>query len=220
MRKTIVILLTVLACTSGVYAQLSATNVVSGQIELGPLSFLGRDVNQISRDFNIRICSDSDRRDKSYLYKVPSFLNFNDATFAEVFGTYMTGITNHVWRYESKSDTVYIRPANDAISMMRVGPISVTNMTTRAFFSENDVLGLKKHNVKLSNRKMWFGFWETMKISLGIQDAYLWEVLDEIASQVPGMYSWHIDGGTLNSGKEITLDFMEKPYPQRRDPLR
>ena len=134
--------------------------------------------------------------------------------------SYMTGITNHVWRYESRSDTVYIRPENDAISMMRVGPISVTNMTTRAFFDENDVLELKKHNVKLSNRKMWFGFWETMKISLEIQDAYLWEVLDEITAQIPGMYSWHIGGGTLNSENDINLYFLEKPIPRRRDPLK
>ena len=215
MKKTIIILLTAFACSTGVYAQLSATNVVPGQINLILHSPISMDVNEISSYFNIRICSDSDNYKTSYLYKFMKFLDFNDATFAEVFGTYMSGITNHVWRYESRSDTIYIHPVTNAVSMMRVGPISVSNMTARAFFDENDVLGLKKNNVKHLERKVWFGFWETEKISLEIQDAYLWEVLDEITSQLKEVYSWHIDGGTLNSGEDIILYFLEKPISPR-----
>ena len=213
MKKTIIILLTAFACSTGVYAQLSVTNVVPGQINLGLFAEVCLDVNEISRYFNIRICSDYNNQKTSYLHKLKPFLDFNDATFAEVFGTYMNGITNHVWRYESRSDTIYIHPVTNAISMMRVGPISVSNMTARAFFDENDVLGLKKYNVKHLERKVWIGFWETQKISLEIQDAYLWEVLDEITLQLKEVYSWHINGGTLNSGNNLTLGFREKLYP-------
>ena len=213
MKKTIIILSTAFACSTGVYAQLSATNVVPGQIRMRLSEPFSMDVNEISSYFNIRICSEYDGTKKSYLYKFPTFLNFTDATFAEVFGTYMNLITNHVWRYESRSDTIYIHPETNAISMMRVGPISVSNMTARAFFNENDVLGLKKNNLKLLEKKIWFGYWETEKISLEIQNAFLWEVLDEIASQLPEIYSWHIDGWTSDSGNNLSLYFLEKPYP-------
>ena len=113
-----------------------------------------------------------------------------NATFGHVFDILMESMNNHAWRYENSTDSIYIYPATNAFSMAHIGSVSITNESPRSIFVTKDLLGLGTNKVELASSKLIWG-WPEKEISLELEDAYLWQVLDAITSQIPEGRSWN-----------------------------
>ena len=220
MKKTIAILVLTIAGSFGIFAQFSTTNALPGEIEFGGLFRFEYAMDELSKLFNVRICSENNAPLSPLPFLVFESMTFTDATFEEVIGTYFDKVTNHVWRYEGQTDTIYVHPATNAISMVRVGPISVTNLSLRAFFNSDDVLGLKEHGVDFVEYRVdWTSeFWTSPKISLEMDESYLWEVLDAITEQESFFKSWQITPGYDESkNPRRRLQFNRRDYRTKQE---
>ena len=206
MKKTTSIIALAFISSAGVFAQTIMTNAIQRELTTGsPSRDLTSTMQDISDAFNVRICSESHM--SRYILPNPEIfhlsrgrefpITFKNATLDEVFGTIMRNdTTNHTWRYESKTDTIFVYPETNAISMMRCGPIYVTNMLARAFFDEHDILGFNGLSVRLLVNRFDEVYWSEQigisNISLEFENAYVWQVLDAIEKQLPFAKSWHI----------------------------
>ena len=114
-----------------------------------------------------------------------------NATFGHVLGVLMECMNNHVWRHENDSDSIYIYPATNAFSFTYIGSVSITNESPRSIFETKDLLGLGTNKVKLASSKIIWG-WPAEEISIELEDAYLWQVLDAITSQITNGRSWDL----------------------------
>ena len=195
-----------------IYAEFNTTNVVPGVIEIMNDGFFYLTINKISREFNVRICSENNIHESPYPYKLLETMTFTNASIGDVLTGFMNGVsvTNHTWKYESKTDSVYVYPTTNAFSMTRVGPIAVTNMTLEAFFEIEDILKLKNNGVEFVRKNMGVGFWEYRKLSLEMDESYLQEVLDAITENVCELDSWQITPGHYkDENARSTLSFHE-----------
>ena len=114
-----------------------------------------------------------------------------NATFGHVLGVLMECMNNHAWRYESRTDSIYIYPATNALSLTYIGSVSITNESPRSIFETKDLLGLGTNKIELASSKLIWG-WPAEKISVELEDAYLWQVLDAITSQITNGRSWNL----------------------------
>jgi len=120
---------------------------------------------------------------------------FTNAPFEHVFGTVMNMTTNHVWRYDNNTDTIYIYPETNSVSMIKIGPVAITNAPPMHFHNRDDMLGLKQYGFKHSYGRMDQNLFQNVKINLDFEEAFVWEVLDMICAQMPNKTSWIIDEG-------------------------
>ena len=221
MKKTIIILAMVIinAISSYSYAQNIMTNSVKGTVSIGDDASLWFFFSDLARAFNVRICSENKKRfynrsEKSIKYFGETSISpykqpmiFTDATFEHAFETVMAGTTNHVWRYDSSNDTIYIYPATNAISLRNIGPISITNATLQNIFYDNDILGLKSLDMLYSINQFDNTYWNDIKITLEFENALLYQVLDAIGSQLPNGELWQIRESQSVLGNRYTLHF-------------
>ena len=139
-------------------------------------------------------------RDIADHYKFMSIMMFpemhlTNATLEEVIVTVINGTTNHMWRYDSDKDILYVHPVTNAISMTRIGPVSFTN---EIVYELGSIVG--KYDLKLWPRYKSYKTNGNVRrisndiISLEIEDAYLYEILDGVVAQIPDARGWTIMG--------------------------
>ena len=163
-------------------------------------------MNNISNSYGIRICTE-----RPIDYKQPNWPKneqaYTNSTFQSVFATIMGYTTNITWRYENSTDSIYVYPATNAITMLRVGPISLTNEPAWKIFYEYDgeveIRKIEGFDLGGRERDDW-----RFEISLEIEEAYLWEVLDAILVQFPGCKSWDIREIPLKNGQRYELRYF------------
>ena len=149
---------------------------------------IGDAMRGISHDYNIRICSEDSTLRKS------KSMTFTNSTLEHVFGTVMNNATNHIWRYETETETIYVQPETNAVSMIRCGPIAVTNVALQTLVNEIDVLGFKNNHGKKALLIEYRGFnsWMNELITLESEEVYVWEMLDLICSKLSQKRYWQI----------------------------
>ena len=140
----------------------------------------------ISRAYEVRMCSE----DATFRLEKP--MSFTNATLGHVLEIIISNATNHVWRYENQTDTIYIHPATNAISMQIIGPVAVTNMPLGNFFAGNQIKNMDiylAYAISTDGPRM---AWMSENITLEFDEAYVWEVLDMISAQLSSEKSWFI----------------------------
>ena len=205
---------------SAVFSQSFMTNTVAEcAIPSYGYGNMSKAMHSLSRAYNVRICKEDltghDKRRIQNVYKENYYktnalsekefamiyedfgfdytlsATHTNATFGHVLGVLMECMNNHAWRYESSTDSIYIYPATNAFSMTYIGSVSITNESPRSIFVTKDLLGLGTNKVELANSKIIWG-WPAEKISIELEDAYLWQVLDAISSQITNGRSWNL----------------------------
>ena len=66
---------------------------------------------------------------------VQGFATYTNATMAQVWEDVMNANPTYAWRYEEQTDSYYVHPKTNAVSMMHCDPISVTNALVKTFFN-------------------------------------------------------------------------------------
>ena len=181
-------------------AQSFMTNTVTGTLKIRRPNDFSSVINDISRAYNVRICSEDNMyhyissmtaADK-HLFRYKEPITFTDMAFSNAFEFVMIGATNHVWIYENSTDTIYIHPTTNSFSMMRCAPIAITNAPILSLFLENDIMGLKQNGVVLNNTRRDYSIMAQTTISLELTNAFVWQVLEAICEKLPDKKSWHI----------------------------
>ena len=168
------------------FAQFALTNKLQGKFTtFGPHYWFGT-MHQISSAFNIKICTEMN----TPFQDAP--MVFTNATLAQILGALSNENPVYEWRFVKQTQTMYAHPKTNALSLMRCNPIFVTNALVRTFFSENDILGFGNDGITLSNGIKSFKSWTDETISLELENAYLWQVLDAINAQHPDKTYWAI----------------------------
>ena len=95
--------------------------------------------------------------------------------------------------------------------MMRVGPIALTNAPAGGLFNDEEIFGTKTDKIILYGDRDASLVWSENKISLEIEEAYVWEVLDAIITQLPKCKSWDIyEEKNKRYGFRYAIGFYEK----------
>ena len=172
-------------------AQNSMTNVYNGELTLFDPNNgkIGISMLSIASAFNTRICIEivSDNgHDEA--------ISFTNPTMGQVFNNAMEANPDYTWRYENHNDTIYVYPKTNALSMMRVGPVSVTNMLVKTIFEQPDIIGLGSVGIKLSGKSQGMRKWDWTDetVSLEFENAFVWQVFDAIDEQLPKGRLWVI----------------------------
>ena len=207
----------ILAFSSNAFSHNNVTNIFS-KVELGSwfLGEIGGAMQDITSNCRVRICSD----DATFRDGTP--MAFTNASLGYILDTVVNNSTNHIWRYEEVTDTIYVHPTTNAVSMMRCGPFSVTNVLLKTFVENN--IGF--HNIGGAQITQGSGpaHWRNAKITLEMGESYVWEVLDAICVQIPvNNYSWHIQ--ELKPGDDVVryviyLQITGIPLPSQRSGLK
>ena len=163
-------------------------------------------MTEISRAYNIRACTE----EIIPLRHGPSFY-FENAVLSNVLENVVTGHTNHVWRYENASDSIYIYPETKSISMIRCASVSVTNAPLKALFDENDLLGLKKSGFNCMKIMSDENSLLNETVSLELEEPYVWQVLDAICERLSGFSSWQMQVFYATTGCRYIIYFDKMP---------
>ena len=218
MKNTLTTFAMILAFSTGASAQNPMTNSVQGEIKILATKHFADSLDDISKAFNVLICSEDNMSSyfrsatggtpHLYQYEDEDWKVFSNATFGEVLGYQMRGATNHTWRYESRTDTIYVYPTTNSFTMTRHDRITVTNMTVKAFFDEQDVLGLKACGIYLGGKQHIMMDAKLEKISLDLTDVFVWEILDAITAQLSVATKWSLaeDLSRTFSGYRLGFD--------------
>ena len=191
MRNLLIIAIASSFVLSNAFAQSFMTNSLDrAELKIRSIDWLKFTMQEVSRAYDVRICTEAWGNYKTPKWPRDEFV-FTNTTFEHVFGTIMQATTNLTWRYENTSNTIYIHPTTNAIMMMRCGPISATNTPAYAVILDNEMLGFSIKGVVASETKMDFGYLSE-EVSLEFEDAYIWEILDAMDSQMSEGKSWDI----------------------------
>jgi len=190
MKKLLTLIIAVFTAAN-IHAQSFMTNIINKcEIWTNERCEIAGAMQDIAHDYQIRICSE----DATLRQGIP--MTFTNATLEHVFTSIMTNATDHTWRYDENTDTIYVYPLTNAITMMRIGPIAITNSPIGDFFYEDDMLNF--HNLgKLRNMLSFYPVYDGPhltfeNISLEMGESYVWEVLDEICKKATVMNCWQI----------------------------
>ena len=172
-------------------AQNSMTNVYNGEFIMDSTKneSVGSAMLDIASAYNTRICieivSDNDNDET---------VSFTNPTMEQVFNTAMEANPDYTWRYENHNDTIYVYPKTNALSMMPVGPISVTNMLVKTIFEQPEIIGLGNVGIKLFGKSQGMRRWDWTDetVSLEFENAFVWQVFDAIDEQLPKGRLWVI----------------------------
>ena len=208
MKKTLIILIIVVNATYA-SAQDFMTNIVSEcTVSYREIDSIRRIMNAISCDYEVRICTETAL--DSYLIlptKPGNAVSFTNETFGNVLNFFMQNANNFTWRYESVTDTIYVYPTTNSVSMKRVGPISITNAPVMDHFSQNDVFGFGINKMVASGIRESDEEWMAVEISIDMEEAYVWEILDAIDEQLPERKSWDMWESNPASGYRYKVYF-------------
>ena len=194
MIKTIFAFMFTITYTAYLSAQSFMTNTVSEcTVSSSEIESVRRIMNAISCDYGVRICTET-ASDSYYISPIRprEAVSFTNETFGNVFDYFMRNTTNLTWRYESATDTIYVYPTTNAVSIKRAGPISITNSPVIDHFDQNDVFGLGADKMEAVGMRESEETWMTVEISIDMEEAYVWEILDAIDEQLPERKSWNI----------------------------
>ena len=168
------------------FAQSSLTNTVTGELKIfGPSYIYGAFFN-MSKSFGIRACVEINTP------FIDECMTFTNATLAQVLSAVMDANPAYEWRYENQTETFYVHPKTNAVSMMRCNPVSVTNAPMKTLFKENDILDLNDDKIKLWEGVKSFKSWTDETVSLKFENACFWQILDAINTQHPDKKFWAI----------------------------
>jgi len=223
MKNIIILNVVTLIFTINVSAQSLMTNTINN-INFKQSDIFNNAIVKISRAYNVRICVEnkmySERQkltrnemDNLSLYYHTMPMAFTNATLETVFDAILHTTTNHVWRYDNNTGTIYIYPETNTVSMIKIGPVCITNAPAKHFHNRNDMLGLKqynfKHNYGRSNEIL-----DDVKINLEFEEAYVWEVFDMVCEQMPNKTGWIINESfDPEIGKIYWFEFYDKNFP-------
>ena len=176
---------------SNVFAQSFMTNTIDrSELKIRSIDRINFAMQEITRAYDVRICTEAQGDYKTTKWPRDEFV-FTDTTFEHVFGTIIQATTNLTWRYENTSNTIYIHPTTNALTMMRCGPISVTNTPAYTVIYEDDMLGLRTNGVVAIEYLSNLGYMNE-EVSFEFENAYVWEILDAMDSQMSEGKSWDI----------------------------
>jgi len=192
----------ILFLTININAQNSLTNTLNGVYSLFP-DYISQSIADINVFHKIRICSESINP-----YDGDQML-FTNVVFSQVLEKIIGIYTNHVWKYENETNSFYIYPKTNSFMMTRVGPISITNELVKNLFYEDNFLGFGKIGLELYPELKWS--WTDEVVSLEFEEAYVWEVLDAIDSQLPYKGFWMITDNYVRFWQS-TAGYMLKRY--------
>ena len=134
--------------------------------------------------------------DKMHKKKAFPSTTFTNATFETVFGAVMESMTNHVWRYEAQTDSIYVYPSTNALSMMRCGSVSLKNEPFLNLFNENGstngIALFTEHKVGVSGGYMDLMSWMFVGLTIELEDPYVWQVFDAIIMKYRHGKFWEI----------------------------
>ena len=183
--KIIIKLFLVFAFANNIYTQDILTNkVILCELNTRWYGEIEGAMHDISRAYKVRICTE----DATLRYEMP--MAFTNMTLAQTIDGFIGSKPDYIWRYERATDSVYVHPKTNALSMIRVGPISVTNAVLKTLFDADDILGFQRLGIKLTSH--WgINSWMDETVSLEFDDAFVWEILDSISMQLPGK-SWRL----------------------------
>jgi len=205
MKNTIITITLTMACAVNAFPQSFMTNTVAEcSVEGSLFNNIRMTMNFISRVYDVRICTEAPRNYTTPTWPQSSVV-FTNATFGQVFETIMENTTNLTWRYENSTDSIYVYPLTNAITLMRVGPIALTNEPVWKVFYEDDMVTRKIEGLVLSGRE---GDYWNDNVSLEIEEAYLWEVLDEIVAQISEGISWDLQVTPPRNGIRYWLRYF------------
>ena len=183
MKKTIISI--TLIFSINVFAQTSLTNLVPiFVIKQEPLyASMGNNIQWFKQKIN--------SEDATLQKRTPT--NLIDINLQDLTETITSNMTNHVWRYESTTDTVYIHPETNAISMTFFNSIAVTNTAVDMLFSMDGELGINKLGIRFETGIFIGDYkWSEKEISFELENVFLWEILDEICAQLDDRKRWHL----------------------------
>ena len=180
-----------LICVMCACAQNLLTNTIAElKISKNKLDDVGEVMTAISRAYNVRICTESQYGKRSV--KMPhKEIVFTNATFGYVLNTIMTNTIDLTWRYENNADSIYVYPKTNAISMMRCGPIHITNLPAKRLFDVYDIFDLGLNTIYAIEFESGEGSM-THKVTLDFGETHMWQVLDAIEQQVMFASPWEI----------------------------
>ena len=191
MKNILIIAITSSFVLSNVFTQSFMTNSLDrAELKIRSTGRINFAMQEVSRAYDVRICTEAQGNYKTTKWPRDEFV-FTNTTFEHVFRTIMQATTNLTWRYENTSDTIYIHPTTNALMMMRCGPISVTNTPAYNVIFEDDMLGLRTNGVIAIEYLSDLGYMNE-EVSFEFEDAYVWEILDVIDSQMSDGKSWDI----------------------------
>ena len=220
MKQTMIIFTLSIVFLDSVFAQSFMTNTIAEcAIPEYKYGKMANAINALSRAYNVRICmEDSTANDwirilnayeesnyktnalseKEVIMIYENFgvdftlsATYTNATFGYVLGIIMESMNNHVWRYESSTDSIYIYPATNAFSLTYIGSVSITNKPIKSICETENLLNLATNTIGCVGDKLIWS-WPTENISLELENAYLWQVLDAITSKIRDGRSWEI----------------------------
>ena len=211
MTQSILIIIIAFGLLSNAASQSFMTNTVE-RCELKPSirGKLGSVAEIFSHAFNVRICAE----DATFQEELS--MTFTKSTLEHALGVVMENTTNHMWRYDDNTGSIYIHPVTNAVSTMKIGPVAVTNAPLISLFQINDIgFGNLKMNLRGADVKERIGnfSWLYTKISLEFEEAYVREVLDMICMQLPYKL-WCILANEHEGQMRYTVFFFYQP-PQR-----
>ena len=183
MKITIKTFTWLMILTLNSFAQHSLTNTYTG--ELGDPNYIEMALLFIPNAYNVRICFEVEPHD---LETIPT-ITVTNATLAQTFDSIFNLHTNYMWRYENQTESYYVYPKTNAVTMMRFDPISVTNVQFHSFFYDKDYLGFKNLNLKFAFHHSTFYFWDK-PVSLDFQNAFVWQIFDALCKQLPYVNFW------------------------------
>ncbi|MCL1910526.1 MAG: hypothetical protein FWG05_06300 [Kiritimatiellaeota bacterium] len=170
-------------------------------------------MHDIAFAFDTRICSED------ATFRNGTAMTFTNATLEHAFGTIMSNTTGYAWRYDGGTDSVYVHPATNAISMTRRGPISIANATISELLNEHDIFGLGiSDGIAVSPTFLPIHTgpdYLSQKISLELGESYVWEILDAICVKAKGVNCWQINEIPPGSRRryEIVFHQINTPFP-------
>ena len=119
-------------------------------------------------------------------------LTFTNATLEHVLDTVVKTMPEHTWRYEAITDTVYIHPMTNSVLTARCDPIFVTNAPSNSIIGADKTLKPYVFVMPVIWRGRLDVSWMDEKVTLECEDAFVWEVLDAIETQLSDKWYWRI----------------------------
>ena len=140
-------------------------------------------------------------------------LTFANATLEHVLDTVVKTMPEHTWRYEAITDTVYIHPITNSLLIARCDPIFATNAPLRSIMDADKTLKPYLFDTSL----IWHGrlnlSWMDEKVTLEYEDAFVWEVLDAIETQLSDKWYWRIHKRNPANESGTIMFYKTSPKP-------
>ena len=187
MKKALTSLALTSALNLSVFAQNSLTNTFNGKLEIRGPECIGCATYDIAAAYKVRINVEI----------LPIFNHYEadmtvtNATLAQMLEAVMNINTNYVLRYETQTDSYYINPKTNAVSLMKCDQVSITNKPLFELFGEDGVPAFNEIGLGCSVHRANFYVFE-VDVSLDVEDMFVWQILDALEAQIPNLKGWGI----------------------------